>query len=67
MVNKGSGAHEEVNLRHAEESEDKAYEEDCQLSNSLNQEEVDEKLQNLVICLEPLHRSECRFYVTYLL
>ena len=55
MVDKGSGAHEEIDLRHAEEPQDEAHEEDGQLPDGLNQEKVDEKLQYLVISLEPLH------------
>ena len=63
MMDEGSGAHEEVDLRHAEEPEDEAHKEKRQLTDGLNQEKVDEKLQDFVITLKPLHTDGIALYV----
>lgn len=66
MMDEGSGAHEEVDLRHTEEPEDEAHKEERQLTDGLNQEKVDEKLQDFVITLKPLHTVGNMFYVAYI-
>lgn len=55
MVDERGGVHELVELGHSEDAEQQADEVDGDVTEGLNQEEIDEKLHDFVICLEPFH------------
>ena len=55
VMDEWGGVHELVELRHTEDAEQQANQIDGDVTKGLNQEEIDEKLHDFVICLEPFH------------
>ena len=55
MVDERGGVHELVELGHTKDAKQQTDEVDGYVSEGLNQEKIDKKLHDFVICLEPFH------------
>ena len=65
VVDEGGGVHEQVELGHAEDAEQQTNQIDGDVAKYLNQEKIDEKLKNFIICLEPfIHLTLFSFVTT---